>query len=249
MTRQIATRVELLRHVPYFTGVPVERMREVAKRMQERRYKAGAVIFLRGERCDGLYLVISGRVATVKVSPEGREQVLHVFGPGKTFGDIGVFDGGPHAANAQAVRASVVALIAVDDLHRVVAEYPAASTAALRYLAGRLRAFTQIVEDISLRPVVARTARVLLDLARGEQNLVEDAATLAPQLTQREIATMVGSVRVVVQRSLTSLQDAGAIRLTRGKIRILDLQKLEHWSNQTLEGLRNAPARSASRRV
>jgi CRP/FNR family transcriptional regulator len=241
------TGIDLLRRVPYFTGVLPERLQALAARMRERRYQSGSVIFLRGASSEGLYLVLSGRVATVTVSPEGREQVLHSFGPGKTFGDIAVFDGGPHPGTAQAMRASTVAIIPRDDLFRLLAEHPVASLAGLRYFAVRLRAFTQIVEDLSLRPVVARIARRLLDLARGEGTMVEDTADLAPQITQQQLAAMVGSVRVVVQRDLKLLERAGAIGLTRGRVRILDPRILERWRDGRPSGAVAASAPTARR--
>jgi CRP-like cAMP-binding protein len=229
MHAKLAGRVEILRNVPYFAGLAREPLEELAQRWSERRYRPRATIFLKGNRSDGLYVVLSGRVATFTTSPDGRQQVLHAFGPGRTFGDIAAFDDGLHPGTAQAWLASTVALIPRADMQRVLATHPQAILPALRLFAARLRAFTQIVEDMSLRPVVSRIAGLLIDLAHGNPTLVEDAASLAPRLTQYQIAMMIGSVREVVQRELKVLERAGAIRLTRGEVRVLDVPTLERW--------------------
>jgi hypothetical protein len=85
------------------------------------------------------------------------------------------------------------------------------------------------VEDLSLRNVVARVGKLLLDRARGQTTLVEDAAGLRLRYTQDEIASMVGSVREVVQRALKTLEHAGVIQMTRGRIRIIDVEGLNLW--------------------
>lgn len=225
MDTNLTTRLDILRRVPYLASLSEDVLRQLAARLSVRRYRAGSVIFFKGDASQGLYFVLAGRVATFAASPDGREQVLHAFGPGRTFGDIAAFDDGAHPGTARATGASTVALIPKVELQRILAP----SLQALRLFASRLRAFTQIVEGLSLRPVVARIAGLLVDLARGEQTLVEDAASDALRLTQHQIAAMVGSVREVVQRELKVLEQAGAIALSRGEVRIIDVRKLERW--------------------
>ena len=87
-----------------------------------------------------------------------------------------------------------------------------------------------MIEDLSLRDVVARVARLLLDSARGQTTLVEDSASLRLRYTQDEIAAMVGSVREVVQRALKTLEHAGLIEMARGQIRIIDVAALDAWT-------------------
>jgi Crp-like helix-turn-helix domain len=110
------------------------------------------------------------------------------------------------------------------------------------------RAYKEVVEDLSLRTVVARVARLLVDRARGAQTLIEELPSSSPQYTQDEIAAMVGSVREVVQRGLKTLEHAGLIQMARGRIQIIDLEALEGWfetelMNSGTEG--NLPIKSA----
>jgi CRP-like cAMP-binding protein len=231
----VSATLHLLEQVPYFASLPPGEVREVVARLRERRYRAGDVIFRKGDRCEGLCIVLSGRVRTVTTSLEGREQVLKVFGPGRTFADIPVFDNEPLPADAVAVTDSTVALLAQADLLDLLRRHPDVGLDVIRLFASRLRAYKLMVEDLSLRDVVARVAGLLLDRARGQATLVEDLASVSLRYTQDELAAMVGSVREVVQRALKTLEHAGVIQMARGRIRIIDVDTLNVWiaSGQT----------------
>jgi CRP/FNR family cyclic AMP-dependent transcriptional regulator len=167
---------------------------------------------------------------TLASSAEGRKQVLKVFGPGRTFADIPVFDNGPLPADAVAATDTTIGLIPRPALLDLLKRNPDVSLDVIRLFASRLRAYKHLVEDLSLRSVVARVARLLLDRSRGAQTLTEEAASLSPRFTQDEIAAMVGSVREVVQRALKTLEHDGAIQMARGRVKIVDVQELEVWS-------------------
>jgi CRP/FNR family transcriptional regulator len=153
-----------------------------------------------------------------------------MFGPGRTFADIAVFDDEPQPAEAIAVSESTVVFIPQTDLLELLKHHPDAAIDAIRLFASRLRAYKQMVEDLSLRTVVARVARLLVDRARGTQTLVEESARSSVEFTQDEIAAMVGSVREVVQRALKTLEHAGHIQMARGRIRVIDVEALDGWS-------------------
>jgi CRP/FNR family cyclic AMP-dependent transcriptional regulator len=225
-----AATLEVLRNTPYLRSLPQTALQTLATGLRERRYHAGDVIFRKGDRSEGLGVVLRGRVRTVTVSPEGREQVLKVFGPGRTFGDIPVFDDEPQPADASAISDSIVVFIPQSDLLACLRQHPDAAIEVVRLFASRLRAYKQMVEDLSLRTVVARVARLLVDRARGAQTLVEESPTSSPEYTQDEIAAMVGSVREVVQRALKTLEHAGLIQMARGRTQIIDLEALEGWA-------------------
>ena len=188
------------------------------------------MIFRKGDHSEGLCIVLTGRVRTVITSAEGREQVLKVFGPGRTFGDIPVFDDEPQPAEAVAVSESTIAFIAQVDLLDLLRRHPDLAIDVIRLFASRLRAYKQMVEDLSLRTVVARVARLLVDRAHGTRTLIEESASSSPEYTQDEIAAMVGSVREVVQRALKTLEHVGLIQMTRGKIQVIDVEALHGWS-------------------
>ena len=228
----LLAKIQLFKQIPYFASLPDSQIRELVGGLRERLYHAGQLIFLKGDPCQGLCVVLSGRVRTVTTSAEGREQVLKVFGPGRTFSDIPVFDDGPLPADAVAVTESTIVVIRRRDLLDILRRHPDACIDVIRLFASRLRAYKGVIEDMSLRDVVARVARLLLESAQGRTTLVEDSAHLKLRYTQDEIAAIVGSVREVVQRALKTLEHAGLIEMARGQIRIIDVAALDAWTGE-----------------
>jgi CRP-like cAMP-binding protein len=228
---EVEAKLELFRQIPYLRSLPDTALQALAASLREHSYEPGDVIFRKGDESEGLGVVLRGRVRTLTTSLEGRQQVLKVFGPGRTFGDIPVFDDEPQPADAIAISESVVVFIPQRELLDRLRHHPDAAIEVIRLFASRLRAYKQMVEDLSLRTVVARVARLLVDRARGAHTLIEESPNASPEYTHDEIAAMVGSVREVVQRALKTLEHAGLIRMARGRIQVIDLEALEGWSN------------------
>lgn len=222
--------VQALQQIPYFAELGADLLRDLAGQVCVRPYRTGEIILLEGAACEGLYFVITGRVKVFKLSGEGREQVLRILGPGRTFNDVPVFDGGPNPAGMAAIEESTVGFIPKAQVIALVENEPVVAKAVIRVLAARLRALTLVIEDLSLRSVVARVAKVLSDYTRGHEILVEGTVGVSARLTQQQIAAMTGSVREVVQRALKALERDGAIKLERARIVVLDPKALERWS-------------------
>lgn len=213
-------RGEFLRSLPCFAGLSDEETQRLERESLERSFDKGKTLFLEGEPCEGLYIVESGVVRIFKISSEGREQVLMVARRGDVFNVAPVFDIGSNPANASALESCTVLLIPKEMMLSLVADCPAA-LGIIKLLVERLRHLTTLVEDLSLRRVVSRLARVLLDLA-----VVEGGPSPAVSLTQTEMAAMAGTVRDVLGRALREMEEAGAIRMERHRILLVDPQAL-----------------------
>lgn len=222
----------LLRKVPYFAALEADALRTLAAMARVRTYRKGEAILWEGEDCEGLYVVLRGRVKVFKQSAQGREQVLLIIGPGRTFNDVPVFDGGTNPGSVAALEASTVALLPKARILRLVETSPAVAMAVIRVLAARMRGFTLAVEDLALRSVIARVAKILMDSAGGRTTLIETPAESGVRLTQTQLAAMTGTVREVVQRALKTLEQAGAIKLGRGRITVLDAAALKKWAEE-----------------
>lgn len=209
-------RRELLRSCVYFARLEPEILDRIALELQPRRLHAGERIFSEGddEGAAALHLVESGIVRVFKVSLEGREQVLRLMHPGETFADVPAFDGGPYPANADALEAAVVYVLPRKSLLALMREYPEIAMGALQVMATRLRHMTGLVEDLSLRRVMARVARLILE--------TEDSI----HLSQSQMAAMVGTAREMVNRSLHTLEDRGVISLEGPSIVVRDRDAL-----------------------
>lgn len=223
------TRSASLDHIAYFTGCPAGARDEFASAMRLRTVRAGQRIVTEGEPCEGLFIVLEGRVKLSKVSAEGREQILLILGPGRTFNDVPVFDGGANPGSAEALADGAVAVIPVAAMQRLIARHPEVAVAATRVLASRLRTMTLMVENLAFRNVTGRVASIIKGCAEHRRPMVEAVPRACAHITQQELAAMTGSVREVVQRSLKTLEQAGAIRMARARIEVVDPDILEDW--------------------
>lgn len=222
---------EFLRQIPYFAELKARELADVARAMRSRDVEPGEHILIESEPCAGLGVVIEGQVRLVKISADGREHVLRVLGPGTTFNDVAVFDGEPNSDTAVAIGPSRIGFIPQATMTAMIDRHPGVARAALKLLAGRHRSLGHVVEDLALRDVTARVARLLLGCIGKHDHIVEKAGFACAHISHQEIAAMVGSVREVAQRALKELERDGAIALHRSHIDIRDPGKLERWAN------------------
>jgi CRP-like cAMP-binding protein len=195
-------------------------MEAAAAKAFSRNYGRGAVIFLEGDPCAGLHIIEEGRVKLYKVSAEGREQVVKLLGPGEFFNEVAVFDGGPNPVSAMAALEATLWVIDCASMRDLVSRFPALAAAVIENLAARSRHLLSLVEDLSLRTVSARLAKLLLSQAQ--------TGSESSQLTsQQEMAAQLGTVREMVGRVLHTFEDEGFIQLDRHRIVIMDREGLE----------------------
>lgn len=221
----------LLARIPYFAGLDPPTLAEIGRVVRRRTFAAGETILIEGKPCEGLYFVIDGQVRLIRGSGEGREHVLRVLGAGATFNDVAVFDGGPNSDGAVAVGSTTVGFIPKANMMALVDRNSQIARAALKLLSLRQRTLGIVIEDLALRDVTTRVARLLLGCMGQHAHIVEQAPDACAHITHQEIASMVGSVREVVQRALKELERDGAIVLERSRIRVRDQSRLERWAH------------------
>jgi len=208
--------IEALTAVSYFSGLDRPVLQSIVQTAVRQDHDAGQVVFLEGEACAGLYLVQNGWLKIAKLSPEGREQILRVVGPGEVCNEIGVFAGQPCPATGIALDEATVWIIEPETIHRLLDQVPGLAHAVTQSLAGRVLHLLGLVEDLSLRTVEARLARLLLERAT--------AGTLQRHrwATQAEMAARLGTVPDVLSRVLCKLAEEGLVQVSRHQIQILD---------------------------
>lgn len=214
---------ELLRSISYFSGLDEATLGALARVAVRRRYEAGQMIFVEGEPCAGLFIMESGRVKIFKLSPGGREQILHMFAAGEGFNDVAILDGGPNPANVMALEPTSVLVIDRPSMVDLLERYPVLSRAVIENLASRARHLVSLAEDLSLRTVMGRLAKLLLEQATEEVDL----EGVPRGLTHAQMAARLGTVREMITRSLRKLEGEGIIEIERHKIVILDREALE----------------------
>jgi CRP/FNR family transcriptional regulator len=211
----------ILKAVSYFSKLDAAAMTLVAQSSIRRVYDAGQVILIEGEPCTGLYIVESGWLKAVKIGVDGREQVLQTLRPGDVFNAISVFTDAPNQATVAALETSEIWIIQREVLLRLMDEHPTLARQVVKDLAGRVMHLIHMVEDLSLRSVEARLARLLLEQAEGE------SVQRRRWATQSEMASRLGTVPDVVNRALRKLAGQGLIHVERHQIQILDQEGLK----------------------
>jgi len=220
-TEKLDRAVGLLRSVPYFAPLDEAALEAIAQAAIRRHYGKDEVIFLEDDPCAGLCVVEEGRIKLFKVSLDGREQVVKLLGPGEFFNEVAVLDGGPNPVSAMAALESTLRIIDRRTMLDLLARYPALAQGVIENLAARARHLVSLVEDLSLRTVSARLAKLLLTQAVGGDK--------APRrMTQQEMAAQLGTVREMVGRVLRGFEEEGLIHFDRHRIIILDQEGLEN---------------------
>lgn len=217
--------VEVLRRLPLLEGVGEEALAAVAARTLLRTVPRNAMIFRAGEPCSGLHIVVDGRVQVFRSSPDGREQVLHVEGPGRPLAEVPLFDGGPYPASARALDDSRILFLPREEFQRLYRTHPEIADAVIRETGRRLRRLVQLVETVTLKSVHARVAAELVELARNAGALHDGGVFHLPR-TQEEMARSLATTREGVARALASLRRRGVIAQTGARVDLRDTAAL-----------------------
>ncbi|MDF1513273.1 MAG: Crp/Fnr family transcriptional regulator [Anaerolineae bacterium] len=184
-------------------------------------HHTGCVIFHEGEPCAGMYVLLKGQIQLHKYGPEGKKQILSVINPVIMFNEVPVLDRGPNVATAVASKEVLTWHVACDAFHVLLHKYPQIGLGLLGVLAARNRLLMSHYEDLSFRPVVARTAKLLLDLSGEGQNAVD-----RQNYPNIELAARVAAGPESFSRSLGALRKGGYIHCTRENINILNVEAL-----------------------
>ena len=216
--------------VKHFSELPEHVQAAILQVAVCRSYEAGQVIFLQGEPADRLYILESGWVKSVRMSPDGREQALLFLHPGEVFGDVAVFTGVPYPGTVLALEPVKLWSISKIEVMRLIKQHNELSVAIIRRLSERILYYVSLVEDLSLRSVEARLASTLLQHAEEQDGKL--IVPRRPWTTLDEMSTRLGTVRDVLGRVLRSLEQDGILHVERQGIFILKPEELEVRANR-----------------
>lgn len=212
--------------IPLFEGLIEEQIQWLASIVEKRKYARGTVIFTEGETAAGLYVLNAGRVKIYKLSSEGKEQILHIFGPGEPFGEVAVFSGRQFPAYAETLEASEALFFPRKRIIELITKDPSLAMNMLAMLSKRLKYFTQLVENLSLKEVPQRLAAYLLVLA----NMNEKRDTVELDIAKGQLASLLGTIPETLSRILNKMSTQGYIEVEGRQIRLLDRKSLENIS-------------------
>lgn len=217
----------VLRKTQLFAALTPAEMRALCARVRKKHFDRGESLFNAGAPCTGLFIVISGKIRIFKLSPTGREMVLAVEGPGSSFAELPVFDGGDYPASASALEDTEALFISRKDFQHFCREHPDVALKVIAIVGSRLRRLVGIIEDLSFTTVRQRLISALLRLAQENGTATNQGLRVELGKTHQDLASELGTVREIVSRNLSRLQAEGFLEVDGRAIVIKDLSGLK----------------------
>ncbi len=223
-------KIEHLRKTSIFAEFSDAELDEVSRLIVERRFKHDTVIFHESDPSYAFYVIKEGRIKVYKLSEDGRELIIGIFGNGGVFGDVPVFDGGPYPASAAAMIDSVVWSISRTDFEKLVKNHADISLKLIRVLGRRLRQAHNVLRDMALKNVPQRLATLLIKFIDEYGTHTDEGILLELPLSRQNIAELIGVSRETATRELSKFAKAGLLKVDGRRITIIDRDKLSIWS-------------------
>jgi len=218
---------ESLKHVSLFAGLDDESRRSMARLASTRHVPAGRVLFRDGDTAEGFYVVLEGQVKVYKLSPDGRQQILHVFGPNQAFAEAAMFSGETFPAFAEALAESRLAFFPRDRFLKGLGANPSLAFGLIASLARLCRQLTVLVQQVALTDASGRLARYLTDLARRKGVPVQAGTSVRLDLAKGELARLLGTAPETLSRVLARLAEAGVLTVDGPVITFRQAEALE----------------------
>jgi CRP/FNR family transcriptional regulator len=218
--------VAVLEKTPLFSSLSQPELQQLAARTVRKLFSSGELLFSEGEPCNGLHIILRGRVRIFKTSMSGREQVLAIDEPGESVAELPVFDGGPFPASAMAIEDTEMAFISRRDFNAYCLEHPQVALKVLSVVGARLRRLVGIIEELSFTTIRQRLIAALLKLAQSEGKATARGVEFELPATHQELANQLGTVRELISRNLMRLQAEGILEVDARHIVVKDIKAL-----------------------
>jgi CRP/FNR family cyclic AMP-dependent transcriptional regulator len=220
------------RKFPLFADLDDRELAEIARVAKPARYPAGDVVFYADQIGDVFYLITEGQVKVTMTSPEGKEIILSVMGPGDFFGEMALLDDEPRSATVIATEALEVMSIWRKDFLEILSENHSIAKKILAELSRRLRAASSRIESLATMDVYGRLARFFMDLARDSGVSLDTGYVAVTRPTHQAIANMIGTSRETVSRIVHDLMRRGLL-MSEGKTIYLKKTALEQFREES----------------
>jgi len=217
---------DVVRSAPLFAALDDEAAAALLSSMSRVDLPRTEILFHEGEAGERLFVITAGKIKLGRTSGDGRENLLTVLGPGEMFGELSLFDPGPRTATATAVSDAQLVGLGHADLQAFLTGRPDVARHLLQALARRLRRTNDSLADLVFSDVPGRVAKALLDLSRRFGRQTDAGVLVAHELTQEELAQLVGASRETVNKALADFASRGWIRLEARAVVLLDTERL-----------------------
>ena len=217
---------EVVRRAALFTALDDASAATLRESMSAVKVAKGQILFKEGDAGDRLFVVVEGKLKLGTSSGDGRESLLSILGPGDMFGELSLFDPGPRTATATAVVDSRLLALANDQVIGWVTAHPQVSLQLLGRLAQRLRKANDVLSDLVFADVPGRVAKAIIELGERFGTKKDDGLHVNHELTQEELAQLVGASRETVNKALADFASRGWVKLEPRAVVVLDYERL-----------------------
>ncbi|NDL60440.1 Crp/Fnr family transcriptional regulator [Phytoactinopolyspora mesophila] len=215
-----------MRSAPLFRELNDEAAAALRASMVEVHLDRSEVLFREGDEGDRVYVVTDGKIKLGRTAQDGRENLLALLGPGQMFGELSLFDPGPRSATATAVTETSLLGLGHADLIPLLSGRPEVARGLLLQLASRLRRSNDTLADLVFSDVPGRVAKQLLDLSTRFGVPSDEGVRVVHDLTQEELAQLVGASRETVNKALADFVGRGWLRLEQRSVVLLDVERI-----------------------
>jgi CRP/FNR family transcriptional regulator len=222
---------ELLRRCPLFAGLNEEELKRIRAIASLRQIEKKEVLFSDGEEAKGFYVILSGRVKLFKVSPEGKEQILHIVSAPDAFAEAALFLEGTYPAFAEAMTDCQLLYFPKRDFIQLIEKNPQLSINMIVTLSHYLKRFASLIEELSLKEVSSRIAKYVIDLSMKSSKEGKDQKEVELDLSKTQLALKLGTISETLSRTLGKMKTKKIIDVRKNKIIILNREALEELAS------------------
>ena len=221
---------EVVRRAPLFTALDEAAAVSLRASMDTVKIAKGSILFKEGDDGEHLYVIIDGKLKLGTSSGDGRENLLSILGPGEMFGELSLFDPGPRTSTATAVTDAKLLSLSHEKVIPWLKQNPEVSLQLLTRLSQRLRRTNEAVGDLVFSDVPGRVAKALIDLGDRFGKTTPEGLLVNHDLTQEELAQLVGASRETVNKALADFAGRGWLKLDGRSVLITDVDRLSKRS-------------------
>lgn len=224
--------VEQLKKPLLFSGLNDADLAELAGITVRRPFRKGETLFSEGEEATGFYLLLSGSIKLCRMSPDGREKVLHFVKPRETFAEAAFFGDGRYPAEARALEAGVALFLPRQGFMELMSHNPGFALNLVVSLSLMLRQFVRQIEELSFADVTSRLASFLVRLAADNSTSFGGITYIDLGIKKGELASRLGTASETISRTLRKLKDEGIIEVQGSRVVVHQMEKLQKMSER-----------------
>jgi CRP/FNR family transcriptional regulator len=211
-----------------FMGMSAAALEDFSKIVRKREAKTGEIVFSEGEKAEGFYIVLEGKIKIYKISAAGKSQIIHIFGPGSPFGEAAIFMQNRFPAYAEALSPCELVYIKFEEFLKYLKKDPQFALNIIATLCIRLKAFLKTIEELSMDEVSTRLAKYILNMAQQQAGgaPASDKSVVVLNVKKNMLANQLGTIPETLSRTFAKLKKQGLIKIDKKTITVYSIEKL-----------------------